>query len=180
VLSALRAFLNRVDAVTERGLLWVNIGLGCLVALSHGGALAISYARPTTDAGYIRLLATISLPVAAVIVATSAIALVRADFRRLALSVHGVAFAAAAMVMLLWAVSILIGGRPEGNFVWSVGMMSVLVCYATFIASRYSVPKHFREHVAIFYAPPVAFAIAVPIDVAVLVKTVSEVTRPLS
>jgi hypothetical protein len=180
MLIALRALLTRVDAVSERVLLWVNIGLGCLVGLSHGGALAITYARPTPDAGYIRLLAAISLPVAAVIVVTSAIALVRADFRRLALTVHGMAFAVAAMVMLLWAVSILIWGAPEGNFVWSVGMMSVLVCYAAFVASRYSVPKHFREHAAIFYAPLLAFAIAIPIDVAVLVKTVSEVTGRFS
>jgi hypothetical protein len=180
MLFALRALLNRVDAVAERVLLWVNMGLGCLVALSHGGALAITYAQPTADAGYIRLLATISLPVAAVIVVTSAIALVRADFRGLALNVHGVAFAVAAVVMLLWAASILIWGTPEGNFVWSAGMMSVLVCYAAFVASRYSVPRHFRQHAAIFYAPLVAFAIAVPIDVAVLVKTVSEATRRLS
>ena len=55
--------------------------------------------------------------------------------------------------------------------------MSALVAYGFFVASRYSVPKAFREHAAVFYAPLLALVIAVPIDVAVFVRTFSEVTR---
>jgi hypothetical protein len=173
----LRAFVNKVDGVSERTLLWANLALGCLVGLAHGSALAVTYVKPTPDAGSIRQLASISLPLAAAIVLTSAAALFRVDFRRPALAIHGLIFAAAAVVTLLWAMSILAWGPPRGRFVWSVGMMTALVAYSFFVASRYSMPRSFREHGAVFYAPLLALAVSLPIDVAVFVKTLSEITR---
>ena len=173
----LRALVNKVDGVSERALLWTNVALSCFVGLAHGGALAITYAKPTPDADAIRQLASISLPLAAVVLLTSVAGLARVDFRRPALAIHGLIFAAAAVVTLLWALSILVRGLPEGRFVWSVGMMTALLVYGFFVASRYSVPKPFREHVAVFYAPLLALVVSLPIDVAVFVKTFSEVAR---
>jgi hypothetical protein len=88
-----------------------------------------------------------------------------------------VLFAAAGVVTVLWAISILIRGMPDGKFVWSVGMMSALVAYAFFVASRYSIPKRLRARAIVFYAPLLALGISIPIDAAVFVKTLSEITR---
>jgi hypothetical protein len=172
----LRALVSKVDGIPERALLWANVALGCFIGLAHGGALAITYAQPSPDAESIQQLASISLPLAAVIVLTSVTALARVGFRRSVLALHGVIFGAAAVVTLLWAISILIWGLPDGRFVWSVGMMSALVAYGFFVASRYSVPKSAREHAAVFYAPLIALVLSLPIDAAVFVKTFSELT----
>ncbi len=95
----LRGFVNKVDGVPDRALLWANAALGCLVGLAHGGALAITYAKPTPDADSIRQLASISLPLAAVIVLTSVTALGRVGFRRPVLAIHGLIFAVAGVAM---------------------------------------------------------------------------------
>jgi hypothetical protein len=173
----LRTLVNKVDGISQRTILWTDLALGCFIALGHGGALAVTYGKPTPDADAIRQVASISLPLAAVVLLTSVAALVRVDFRRRALAIHGVVFTAAAVVTLLWALSILVRGLPEGTFVWSVGIMTALVGYGLFVASRYSVPKPLREHVAVFYAPVLAVVVSLPIDVAVFVKTFSAVTR---
>jgi hypothetical protein len=175
--AVLRALLNKIDAVPERALLWVNTGLSCLIGLAHGGALAMTYAKPIPDVGSIRQIAAISLPIASVVLVTSLTALARPDFGRIALALHGWIFAAAAVVTLFWATSLLIRGIPETNFVWSVGFRSALVVYAFFIASRYGIPKHLRENLLIFYAPLLALVVALPIDVGVFIKAMSEITR---
>jgi hypothetical protein len=177
MLMALRALVNKVDGIPERTLLWVNLGLACLIGLAHGGALAITYAKPSADAETIRQLASISLPLAAVVLLTSVTALVQTRFRQLALGLHGLVLAAGAVVTVLWAISILFAGIPDGKLVWSVGMMSAFVVYALFVASRYSVPKRFRDRLVAFYAPLLALVVAIPIDVAVFVKTLSALTK---
>ena len=73
----MRTLLAKVDSVPERVLLWINAALACLIGLAHGGALAITYAKPTPGAEGIRQLASVSLPVAALIALTAAVALVR-------------------------------------------------------------------------------------------------------
>jgi hypothetical protein len=173
----LRALVNKVDGIPERALLWANLALAGLIGLAHGGALAITYAKPSPDAEAIRQLASISLPTAAVVLLTAVTALVQVRFRQAVLGLHGLLFALAAVVAVLWAVSILVSGIPDGKFVWSVGMMSALVTYAFFVASRYSVPKRLRDRVVVFYAPLLALLVSIPIDVAVFVKTLSAVTK---
>ena len=172
----LRALVNKVDCIQERTLLWVNLGLACFVGLAHGGALAITYGKPGPDAETIWQVASISLPLATVVLLSAVTASLQVRFRQSVLALHGLVFATGAVVVILWAISILFSGFPHGNFVWSVGMMSVLVAYAFFLGSRYSVPKRFRDRIVVFYAPLLALLVSIPIDVAVFVKTLSELT----
>ena len=170
----MRTLLAKVDSVPERVLLWINTALACLIGLAHGGALAITYAKPTPGAEGIRQLPSVSLPVAALIALTAAVALVQSDLRRVALAAHGWALVAAAAGTLVWAISLLVRGFPEGNFSWSPGLMSVLVCYSVFVASRYGVPSQVRGRPAFFYAPVAALGIALPIDLGVFVTVIGE------
>lgn len=173
----MRTFLAKVDSVPERVLLWINAALACLIGLAHGGALAITYAKPTPGAEGIRQLASVSLPVAALIALTAAVALVRPDLRRAALAAHGWVLVAAGVGTLIWAVDLLVQGLPEGNFSWSPGLMSVLVCYSVFVASRYGVPSQVRMWPAFFYAPVAALGIALPIDLGVFVTFIGEIGK---
>ena len=174
---ALRALVNKVDGIPERTLLWINLALACLVGVAHGGAFAITYGKPGPDAETIRQVASISLPLAAVLLLTTVTALLQVRFRRPVLALHGLAFAAGAAAAIFWATSILFSGIPHGNFVWSVGVMSALVVYASFVASRYSVPKRFRDRMVVFYAPVLALLVSIPVDVAVFVKTLGQLAR---
>lgn len=171
---AVRALMAKVDNLPERVLLWTNVALACLVGVSHGGALAITYVKPTPDAEGIRLLASISLPSASLIVLTAAIALVKADLRRITLGLHGWILAAGSAAALAWAGSLLVRGIPQGSFGWSPGLLTVMVCYSVFVASRYGAPGRLRALPVLNYAPLLALAISLPIDVGVFIKLLGE------
>lgn len=179
----LRALLNKVDRIPEPILLCVNLVLAGFVLVSHGGALAVTYEDTSAMAAEIRRQAMISLPLTALIVVTAALALVRVSARRVALAVHGVVFIGGALYALVYASGVAIWGLPTmpGHdtyyFVWSVGLLSVCVWYAVFLASRYSVPMHARGNAAIFYAPVVALAVAVVIDVAISLRMLHELDK---
>jgi hypothetical protein len=174
---ALRAALSNVDRVPEHVLLWVNVALACFVALAHGGALALTYAKPTPDAESIRQLALISLPLATLVILTAVAALFRGDYRKPTLGLHGWILVASAVAALVWASSLLYHGIPKGNFAWTPGLMSVWACYSVFVASRFGVPSSLRGRLGVFYSPLVALAIALPIDVGVFVQFIGEIGK---
>ena len=172
--TALRALLNRLDGASERLLLWTNLGLAAFVVLSHGGALAITYAKATPEADAIRSIAALTLPIATLVILTAAAALIRADWRRLVLAIHGSALAVSAIALLLWAAGIVLRGIPQGNFSWGVGLMTAWVAYSFFVLSRYSLPSGLRNRAAFFYAPAAALVVALPVDIGVFVRLIAE------
>ena len=175
MIAALHKWLAKVDALPEKRLLWINLGLACFVALAHSGALAITYSKPTSDAESIRQLASISLPIAALVIASAGAALFKPDWTRPVLSLQGIVFAGSAVVMLFWGLRILVNGIPAGNFSWTVGFFSLWVAYSVFVLCRFSVPPHLRSQPAVFYAPVVALLGAAVIDVGVFVRLLSQV-----
>jgi hypothetical protein len=176
---SLRAVLGKVDRIPESVLLWINVALAGFVALAHGGALAITYLQSVPEAGDIRQIASISLPIAAVVILTGVAALVRANYRRAALAIHGVLLGVSAIAILLWALSLVAGGIPYANFAWSPGLMTAWVCYSVFVASRYSVPGRLRTRDSAFYAPLFTLVIAASVDVGVLMRFIGEMGRRL-
>ena len=173
----MRALLGKLDGIPERVFLWVDAGLAALVVVAHGGALALTYTKPTFAAADIRLLASISLPIAALILLTAAAALIRHGWGRQILAIHGFALAASAAAAVIWALSLLVRGLPQGNFAWTPGLMTACVGYSVFLASRYSVPIGARSRPPVFYAPLIAILIAVPIDLAVFFYFVAEMSK---
>ena len=171
-----RALLDKADGVPGKLILWINLALCAFVGVAHGGALAITYVKPTPDAQGIRQLAAISLPLVAVVSITAAVALLWPQLRRPTLKLHGAVLALGAVAAWFWALSLVIGGIPEGNFAWSPGLMSLLVAYGIYVFSRYSVPDGVRGHAAFFYAPLAALVVAVPIDLVVFVRLINEMS----
>lgn len=168
--GALRMLLDKVYSISERKLVWVNIALAGFVALAHGGALAVTYAKPTPDASEIRQLAFISLPIAAIVILAAAAALIYAQLRPRVLALHGIILAAGASFLLLWALGVLLNGVPEGRFSWSLGFLTVLVFYAAVLFCRFSIPSHLRSSWGIYYAPIFALICAAPVDVGVFLR----------
>jgi hypothetical protein len=174
MIATLHRWLAKADAVSESRLLLINVGLACLVAIAHGGALAITLTKPTPDAEGIRQLATISLPIAALVILSAAVALVSSRSRRTVLRLHGVVFVGSAVAMLVWGLGLLIYGIPEGNFSWSVGLFSLWVAYSVFVFCRFTLPSNLRSHPAVFYAPVTAILAAAVVDIGVFLRLMSE------
>jgi hypothetical protein len=74
---------------------------------------------------------------------------------------------ASALVLLGWAVSILVGGIPEGNFSWGGGFLSATVGWAFYVLRRFTLPKRVRTHGLGYYVHVLAFASALPVDLGV-------------
>jgi hypothetical protein len=175
MIATLHRWLAKADAMSERKLLLINVALACFVALAHGGALAITYTKPTPDAEGIRHLASISLPIAALVILSAAVALFSPGSRRTVLSLHGLVFAASSVLMLLWGLGLLVNGIPEGNFSWSVGLFSLWVAYSVFVLSRFTLPSYLRSQPVVFYAPVAALLIAAVIDIGVFLRLMNEI-----
>jgi hypothetical protein len=172
MIEVLRTILDKAYAISERNLLCVNIAISGLVALAHGGALAITYATPTPEASEIRLLASFSLPIVAVVLITAIAALVIAQLKPRVLALHGIVLTAGSGCLLLWALGVLFNGIPEGRFSWSVGLLSASVFYAVVLLCRFSVTANLRSSWRIHYAPFFALACALPVDVGVFFRVV--------
>jgi hypothetical protein len=166
----LRTLLGKADTLPLRLFLWIDLGLAGFVALAHGGALLLVRAHPTADAAQIESIATISLPLSALIALSAVIGLAAVRTRKIVLSLHGIVFSVAAMIELVWGLSLILGGIPKGNFSWGAGMFSASICYAAFVFSRFCFPERLRAIAAIYYAPAIALGIAVPIDFGVFFR----------
>ena len=164
--------LDKAYSISERKFVWVNIAYAGFVALAHGGALAVTYAKPTPDAAEIRQLALISLPIVAIVLLTAVAALVYAKLRPRVLALHGVIFAIGESLLLFWALGVLVNGIPEGRFSWSVGFLTASVGYAAVLFCRFSIPPHLRSSWGVYYAPMFAVACAAPVDIGVLLRVV--------
>jgi len=171
--ETLRILLDKAYSIPERKFVWVNIAYAGFVALAHGGALAVTYTKPTLDAAEIRQLALISLPIVAIVLLTAVAALAYAKLRPRVLALHGVIFAIGESLLLFWALGVLVNGIPEGRFSWSVGFLTASVCYAAVLFCRFSIPSHLRSSWGVYYAPIFAFACVAPVDIGVFSRVVS-------
>lgn len=179
MIERVRAFLDRVNSLPERKVLWVNVGIACMIAIAHGSALSFSISGRTPDGEGIRTLAAFSLPIAAIVLFSAAAGLVRLEWTSRVLALHGFILAGAAVVLLAWATSLLVVGIPKVRFSWSVGLLSVSVGYAFLILHRFSLPGHLKTLPLVRDLPIFALLVAVPVDVGVFVRLLGDIHKAL-
>ena len=75
----LESITRRADRASARPFLWVNIGLAVFVLFSHGGALAVSIAKPDRAPQGVWQVAIFSLPLAMIVLVSGIVALRRGD-----------------------------------------------------------------------------------------------------
>lgn len=164
------AILMRFEAMSNRVFLLVNALLACFVALSHGGALLLSLSKPTTHAKEIQQLSMISLPLAALVLASALGALLRPGLAHSVLRTHGAVFAVSAAGLLTWAVAILFGLLPAERFIWITGFLTAWVVYSVFAVTRHTLPQSVRRNYAVYYSPIVALSIVLAVDIGVTLR----------
>jgi len=167
----LRSLWQRADQWSERFFLKADIALAGFVLFSHGGALAVALAKPERAPDGVLPMAMLSLPLALAILASGIAALARPQLTSRVLAMHGLVLGAGALAMVIWACSVLISGPSPGNFVWTVGILTLLVGYAAYTMVRFNplARGSSRNSVSV----TVVFALA--LDVAVLVRVMSAV-----
>jgi len=170
----LRSLLAKADAWSPRVLLWINLALAGFVSVAHGGALLVARANSSADVPDIESLATVSLPLAALVFVSGVLGLAVQRLRHAILGLHGAVFLFAAIEQFVWGIELLVRGIPSGNFSWSVGLFTATVAYAVYLFSRYTVPAKLSAMPAIFYSPAFALVAAAVVDIGVIVRFASQ------
>jgi hypothetical protein len=175
VIASLRTWLDKAYSPTERKLLWINLVIACLVAVAHGGALWLAISTNRPDLGQFRPLAMVSVPIAALVILSAVAGLMRPESRPRVLAMHGLVLVVGALVLLGWAVTLLVGGFPKGNFSWSPGLMSASVFYAFLVFCRFTLSARIKALPGVYWVPLVALLLAVPVDIGVVIRFFIEV-----
>jgi hypothetical protein len=87
-----RSLLTKADAWSPRALLWINIALAGFVTVAHGGAVLVANAQGSPNIAETRSLASVSLPLAAFVLACSVLGLASLRWRPSALASQGAVF----------------------------------------------------------------------------------------
>lgn len=72
--------------------------------------------------------------------------------------------------LVIWAGSLLLQGIPDGEFVWTVGLLSAWVGYATVLLLRFVVARTEAALASLYYIPVFTFFAALIFDVGVLAR----------
>ena len=164
--------IARVDAVSIRALLLVDLGLAIFVGIAHGGGLLVALAQDSPMLGFIRPVAIVSLPVAGLVIVTSLAALARPLWRLSVLTGHSIVLCLASLATLGWAVSLLVGGIPVCNFAWSPGLMSVFCAYPFYLLRRTLLRSQLPRSFFVQHLHMVVLVAALVVDFGVFIRFV--------
>jgi hypothetical protein len=167
-----RALLAKIDQLPDQLLLFGSAGLAGFVMVAHGGALLVRHLAPPDQAATAVSIARYSLPVAGMMLATAALAMLKPDWRTSVLAVHAVILVVSSFALFVWAGTLLLRGIPEGNFAWTPGFLTAWVWYSFYLLRRYTLPSRWSGTV---YLPVVAAGIALPVDLGVLVRFLGKI-----
>ena len=106
--------ITRSDRTPLRTLLLINAAFAAFVGVAHGGALALTFHRVTGHDHFIRSLAAVSLPLAAIVLVSSAVAYFKTRLASATLAVHALVMLSASVAGVAWAVSLALNGIPYG------------------------------------------------------------------
>jgi hypothetical protein len=97
--------------------------------------------------------------------------------RRLVLPFQAIVLLLSGVALLVWAGGIVIHGIPAGNFAWTPGFLTGWVAYSAFLCGRFACRDAWRQRPAIRYIAVIAAAVALPVDVGVLLRFVAKMSH---
>ena len=165
---------DHLEKIPEKALLGANAAFGGLVLLAHGGALLIvrsgKFPLPPDYASTVSTLVPYTLPIAALMVIGSIIALIRPTASRVIFPFQAVVLLISGVAALGWSGSIAVKGIPGGSFSWTPGILTGWMFYSIFLFGRYVLPSTWRTGAIVKYAPFLGLMLALPIDLAVFLR----------
>lgn len=173
--NAINETVEKLDAIPEPIPLLVNLCIAGFVCLAHGGALLLELTCETGQVDSIKPLASITLPIACLVIISSLLALKWVRARRAILGVHATFLTAGALASFLWATGILFKGIPKGsNFAWTPGILSGLCAYSFYLLRRTVLVK-FLDYAIIKYLHLIVFIFVFSVDVLLYIKVTSSI-----
>jgi hypothetical protein len=175
--AELAAFTAQLDGVSPTKLTLVNVAIAAFVGVAHGGALALVLSERVSvfDADGVKSLATVTLPLAALILVSSVAAAFHRRLLEDVLKLHAAVLlvgAVAAMGEVAWVV---VNGFPSESVTWTPGLFTALMTYAFYLFRRmWLSPWTCRSYAAMnlhWLAAPVALAIELAVIVRLFLRT---------
>lgn len=171
-MSILNSINDHLEKLPEKVMLGANAAIAGLVLLAHGGALLIvksgKFPLPPDYASTVAAFVPYTLPIAALMVLSSIIALIRPGTSRVALPFHAAILFLSGLALLGWSANIAAKGIPGGSFSWTPGILTGWVFYSTYLFGRYVLPTAWRPRT--MFAPFFGLILALPIDLAVFMR----------
>ncbi len=164
--------VTQLDAVSPRAVLTINTVLAVFVGVALGGALFLTYQQPTEFESTIRIVASITLPSAAILLVTVAAALVHKPLLEPMLALHSVLLFAGAIATVVWVLRIACTGIPQQTTSWSPGFTTALVAYSVFAFRRSWLMSHVEKHFAIKYLHFFTVAALLPLEFIIMVRMI--------
>lgn len=157
-------------------LLQVNLAVALFVLLANGSALLLGLLGKAPDVLANLLEIALILTVAAVVVVTAMLALVKPEYRQKTLTFHAASLAAGATALLIWGLS-LTGGSATSmpKVTWSVGWLTAFASYSAYLVSQTILADARNRSIAVKYAYLWIGAIAFAVDVFVFLRLASSV-----
>jgi len=168
--TLLKKLITTLDQLPERILLVANSVFGVFVILAHGGALALTYVHPDDNAESIRQLASISLPLAVLVLASSIYAFTFERHRAVILKIHAIILLCANLALIFWGISLLLGEFPRGNFGWTPGMMTGMFAYSIYLCRRTWLAQSIGSSALVRYLHVLAIIVVLPIDLSIFAR----------
>jgi hypothetical protein len=155
-------------------LLGINLAVAILVLLANGSALVIGLSGKAPElAGHFANIVVILASAAAVAI-SAALALAKPQHRKNVLSFHPFVFVAAALADLVFGLGLTAQvdrlTLPTIKTSWSVGWLTALGAYATYLAARVLLAEAGRTSIAVRYAYLWVGALFLAVDVFVFTK----------
>lgn len=165
--------VEKLDTIPEHVPLIVNLCIAGFVCFAHGGALLIELTCETEQVDSIKPLASITLPLACLVIISSLLAFKWLRARRVMLGVHAAFLTVGAIAIVLWATGILFKGIPKGsNFAWTPGIMSGLCVYSFYLLRRTVLVKC-MDYTIIKYLHVIIFVFVFSLDIGVFGKLIA-------
>lgn len=165
--------VEKLDTIPEHVLLIVNLCIAGFVCFAHGGALLIALTSEAGQIDSIKLLASITLPLASLVIISSLLAFKWLRARRVILGVHAAFLTVGAIAIDVWVTGILFKGIPKASsFSWTPGIMSGLCAYSFYLLRRTVLVKY-MDYTMIKYLHVIAFVFVFSLDIGVFGKLIS-------
>jgi hypothetical protein len=163
-------YLSKVDNTSPKKYLLINTCIACYVAVGQALGIVVLHYKYGTNVADLSSIPLYPFILAIFVIFTSIAALFRERLRSVILLIHGLILIGLAIRWFSSSLNILISGVPDGNFSWSLGILTILVAYSVLVFTRFTLPTSIRSFPIVFYSPIGAILISLVVEVGIFLE----------
>jgi hypothetical protein len=129
---------------SDSTLIYINLALGVLVALSNGGALAVTLAGKAAQLEGKQFEIAMWLALGLVLVGASIVGIFQRRKKEQMLKMQALIINLLCVMLSVWGLTLVLGRHVESRTIWSLGYLTVVAVYATYLIVRAFAETRFR------------------------------------